>query len=142
MQTHMIYSFKGLITYADHNEYLTLNNLKEHNTRYANDRRAGHLDEVTPLNLRIYMPELNLDECLNADLEDGVMRGAPSRSKVLQTRRLSATCKNHHSAFGSVLSTRQFALQRENIQSPDLLRRKPPVTSPPRKTVLCACQGG
>ena len=49
---------------------------------YRGSLRADHEETIAVFYLPSYSPELNPDECLNADLKDGVTRRAPSRSKT------------------------------------------------------------
>ena len=73
--------FKRLIKDADRKVFLILDNLKVHHARKVKAWLADHEDEIEVFYLPSYSPELNPDECLNADLKDGVTRRAPARSK-------------------------------------------------------------
>jgi len=73
--------FKRLIKDADRKLFLILDNLKVHHARKVKAWLADHEDEIEVFYLPSYSPELNPDECLNADLKDGVTRRAPARSK-------------------------------------------------------------
>jgi len=74
--------FKRLIKDADRKVYLILDNLKVHHARRVKDWLAGNEEHIEVFYLPSYSPELNPDECLNADLKDGVTRRAPARSKA------------------------------------------------------------
>lgn len=74
--------FKRLIKEAKRKVYLILDNLKVHHARKVKDWLADHEEKIAVFYLPSYSPELNPDECLNADLKDGVTRRSPSRSKA------------------------------------------------------------
>lgn len=74
--------FKRLIKDAERKVFLILDNLKVHHARKVKDWLATHEEEIEVFYLPSYSPELNPDECLNADLKDGVTRRAPARSKA------------------------------------------------------------
>ncbi len=74
--------FKRLIKDAKRKVYLILDNLRVHHARRVKDWLADHDEEIEVFYLPSYSPELNPDECLNADLKDGVTRRAPARSKA------------------------------------------------------------
>lgn len=74
--------FKRLIKDAKRKVYLILDNLRVHHARRVKDWLADHDEEIEVFHLPSYSPELNPDECLNADLKDGVTRRAPARSKA------------------------------------------------------------
>ena len=74
--------FKRLIKDAKRKVYLILDNLKVHHARKVKDWLADHEEKIAVFYLPSYSPELNPDECLNADLKDGVTRRSPSRSKA------------------------------------------------------------
>ncbi len=73
--------FKRLIKDAEQKVYLILDNLKVHHARKVKAWLADHEAAIEVFYLPSYSPELNPDECLNADLKDGVTRRAPARSK-------------------------------------------------------------
>lgn len=73
--------FKRLNKDADRKVFLILDNLRVHHARKVKDWLADHRDEIEVFYLPSYSPELNPDECLNADLKDGVTRRAPARSR-------------------------------------------------------------
>jgi transposase len=74
--------FKRLIKDAKRKVYLILDNLKVHHARRVKGWLADHEEQIEVFYLPSYSPELNPDECLNADLKDGVTRRAPARSKA------------------------------------------------------------
>ena len=74
--------FKRLIKDAERKVFLILDNLKVHHARKVKDWLVKHEEEIEVFYLPSYSPELNPDECLNADLKDGVTRRAPARSKA------------------------------------------------------------
>jgi transposase len=73
--------FKRLIKDADRKVFVILDNLKVHHARKVKDWLADHDEEIEVFYLPSYSPELNPDECLNADLKDAVTRRAPARNK-------------------------------------------------------------
>jgi len=73
--------FKRLTKDADRKVFLILDNLKVHHARKVKDWLADHEAQIQVFYLPSYSPELNPDECLNADLKDGVTRRAPARNK-------------------------------------------------------------
>jgi transposase len=74
--------FKRLVKDADRKVFLILDNLKVHHAHKVKDWLAKHDQEIEVFYLPSYSPELNPDECLNADLKDGVTRRAPARNKA------------------------------------------------------------
>ncbi len=74
--------FKRLIKDAKRKVYLILDNLRVHHARRVKAWLVDHDEEIEVFYLPSYSPELNPDECLNADLKDGVTRRAPARSKA------------------------------------------------------------
>lgn len=73
--------FKRLIKDTDRKVFLILDNLKVHHARKAKAWLAEHEDQIEVFYLPSYSPELNPDECLNADLKEAVTKRAPARSK-------------------------------------------------------------
>jgi len=73
--------FKRLIRDAGRKVYLILDNLRVHHARKVKAWLAEHESEIEVFYLPSYSPELNPDECLNADLKEGVTKRAPARSK-------------------------------------------------------------
>jgi transposase len=74
--------FKRLVKASDRKVFLILDNLKVHHARKVKTWLAGQTENIEVFYLPSYSPELNPDECLNADLKDGVTRRAPARSKA------------------------------------------------------------
>jgi transposase len=74
--------FKRLVKDTDRKVFLILDNLKVHHARPVKQWLAKHLQQIEVFYLPSYSPELNPDECLNADLKDGVTRRAPARTKA------------------------------------------------------------
>jgi transposase len=74
--------FKRLVKDADRKVFLILDNRKVHHAHPVKDWLAKHDQEIEVLYLPSYSPELNPDECLNADLKDGATRRAPARNKA------------------------------------------------------------
>ncbi|MBL6751653.1 MAG: transposase [Nevskia sp.] len=56
--------------------------LKVHHGRIVKQWLAEHVDQIEVFYLPSYSPELNPDECLNADLKAAVTSKAPARSKA------------------------------------------------------------
>ena len=73
--------FKRLIRDSGRKVFLILDNLRVHHARKVRAWLAEHEAEIEVLYLPSYSPELNPDECLNADLKEGVTKRAPARSK-------------------------------------------------------------
>ena len=73
--------FKRLIREAGRKVFLILDNLRVHHARKVKAWLAEHEAEIEVFYLPSYSPELNPDECLNADLKEGVTKRAPARSK-------------------------------------------------------------
>lgn len=73
---------KRLVKDSDRKAFLILDNLKVHHARKVKTWLAGQTENIQVFYLPSYSPELNPDECLNADLKDGVTRRAPARSKA------------------------------------------------------------
>lgn len=61
--------------------FLILDNLRVHHARKVKAWLAEHETAIEVFYLPSYSPELNPDECLNADLKEGVTKRAPARSK-------------------------------------------------------------
>ena len=78
----LIEFFKRLVKDTERKVFLILDNLRVHHARIVKDWLAEHDDEIEVFYLPSYSPELNPDECLNADLKDGVTRRAPARNKA------------------------------------------------------------
>jgi len=73
--------FERLIQENPRKVFLILDNLKVHHAHIVRDWLSQHTDEIEVFYLPSYSPELNPDECLNADLKDAVTRRAPARNK-------------------------------------------------------------
>jgi transposase len=73
--------FKRLVKDADRKVFLILDNLKVHHARPVKQWLARHVEQIEVFYLPSYSPELNPDECLNADLKAGVTHRAPARTK-------------------------------------------------------------
>lgn len=73
--------FRRLVKDSGRKVFLILDNLKVHHARKVKAWVAEHAEEIELFYLPSYSPELNPDECLNADLKDAVTRRAPARSK-------------------------------------------------------------
>jgi transposase len=73
--------FKRLVKDADRKVFLILDNLKVHHARPVTQWLARHVEQIEVFYLPSYSPELNPDECLNADLKAGVTQRAPARTK-------------------------------------------------------------
>jgi transposase len=74
--------FKRLVQDAGRKVFLILDNLKVHHARIVKQWLAEHVDQIEVFYLPSYSPELNPDECLNADLKAAVTSKAPARSKA------------------------------------------------------------
>jgi transposase len=61
---------------------LNLDNLPVHRAKSVRAWLAAHPAEIEVFRLSSYSPELNPDECLNADLKQAVTRQAPARIKA------------------------------------------------------------
>jgi transposase len=73
--------FKRLVKDSDRKVFLILDNLKVHHARKVKAWLAEHENEIEVFYLPSYSPELNPDECLNADLKEAVTKRTPARSK-------------------------------------------------------------
>lgn len=73
--------FKRLVKDANRKVFVILDNLRVHHARKVKAWLAEHDEDIEVFYLPSYSPELNPDECLNADLKDAVTRRAPARSK-------------------------------------------------------------
>jgi transposase len=74
--------FKRLIKDAARKVLVILDNLKVHHAGRVKDWLADHTEHIEVFYLPSYSPELNPDECLNADLKNGVTRRAPAGNKT------------------------------------------------------------
>jgi len=73
--------FKRLIKDAQRKVFLILDNLKVHHAKLVKAWLAEREEEIEVFYLPSYSPELNPDECLNADLKAAVTTKAPARKK-------------------------------------------------------------
>lgn len=89
--TILIDFFKRLVREAQRKVFLILDNLRVHHAKVVREWLAEHLAEIEVFYLPSYSPELNPDECLNADLKQAVTRRAPARSK----KQLKAATVSH-----------------------------------------------
>lgn len=77
----LIEFFKRLIKDAQRKVFLILDNLRVHHAKLAKEWLAAQQDQIEVFYLPSYSPELNPDECLNADLKQAVTTQAPARGK-------------------------------------------------------------
>jgi len=77
----LIEFFKRLTKDAQRKVFLILDNLKVHHAKLVKAWLAEHEEEIEVFYLPSYSPELNPDECLNADLKAAVTTKAPARKK-------------------------------------------------------------
>jgi len=83
MNTDVLIDFlKRLVKGSRRKIFLIVDNLKVHHARKVKEWLAEHRDEIEVFYLPSYSPELNPDECLNADLKHAVTKRAPIRSKA------------------------------------------------------------
>ena len=62
--------------------FLILDNLRVHHARVVKAWLAKNSEKIEVFYLPSYSPELNPDECLNADLKAAVTTKAPARTKT------------------------------------------------------------
>ncbi|EIM30422.1 transposase, partial [Microvirga lotononidis] len=86
--------------------FLILDRLRVHCAARVRDWLTAHRAKIEVFYLPAYSPELNPEECLNADLKQVVTRQAPARSKqqlkratVSHMRRLSKSPRRVRSYF-------------------------------------------
>lgn len=77
----LIEFFKRLIKEAQRKLFLILDNLKVHHAKVVRQWLEEHTAQIEVFYLPSYSPELNPDECLNADLKQAVTAKAPARAK-------------------------------------------------------------
>jgi len=77
----MIAFLKRLIKDAQRKVFLIVDNLRVHHAKLVKAWLAEHVDQIEVFYLPSYSPELNPDECLNADLKAAVTTQAPVRRK-------------------------------------------------------------
>lgn len=102
----LIRFFKRLIQSAHRKVFLILDNLRVHHAKLVREWLAKQEEHLEVFYLPSYSPELNPDECLNADLKQAVTAKAPSRSKgqlkkvtVAHLRKLSKSPERIKSYF-------------------------------------------
>jgi len=77
----MVAFLKRLIKDAQRKVFLIVDNLRVHHAKLVKAWLAEHVDQIEVFYLPSYSPELNPDECLNADLKAAVTTQAPVRRK-------------------------------------------------------------
>lgn len=70
-----------LVKDAGHKLFLILDNLRVHHANLVREWLDEHKPQIEVFYLPSYSPELNPDECMNADLKQAVTTKAPARSK-------------------------------------------------------------
>jgi len=75
--------FKHLMKDADRKEFHILDNLRVHHACVVKKGLAKHEEEIEVFYLPGYSPELNPDECQNADMNDGLTGRASACKKAL-----------------------------------------------------------
>jgi transposase len=102
----LIRFFKRLIQSAQRKVFLILDNLRVHHAKVVREWLAKQEERLKVFYLPSYSPELNPDECLNADLKQVVTSKAPARSKgqlkkvtVAHLRKLSKSPERIKSYF-------------------------------------------
>lgn len=78
--------FKRLVKDAPAKVFLILDNLRVHHSRMVKAWLREHAEFIEVFYLPSYSPELNPDECLNADLKAAVTTKAPARTKRQLTK--------------------------------------------------------
>ena len=77
----LIRFLKRLIKDAKRKVFLVLDNLRVHHAKVVRDWLETQAERLEIFYLPSYSPELNPDECLNADLKQAVTSKAPARTK-------------------------------------------------------------
>ena len=77
----LIRFLKRLIRDAQRKVLLIVVNLRVHLAKVVREWLATHVEQLEVFYLPSYSPELNPDECLNADLKQAITSQAPARSK-------------------------------------------------------------
>lgn len=77
----LIRFLKRLLEAAQRKVFLILDNLRVHHAKVVRQWLATQVERIEVFYLPSYSPELNPDECLNADLKQAVTTKAPARSK-------------------------------------------------------------
>lgn len=103
----LIRFLKRLIQSAQRKVFLILDNLRVHHAKVVREWLAKQVEHLEVFYLPSYSPELNPDECLNADLKQAVTSKAPARSKgqlkkvtMAHLRKLSKSPERIKSYFG------------------------------------------
>jgi transposase len=103
----LIRFLKRLVQSAQRKVFLILDNLRVHHAKVVREWLAKQAEHLEVFYLPSYSPELNPDECLNADLKKAVTSKAPARSKgqlkkatVAHLRKLSKSPERIKSYFG------------------------------------------
>lgn len=103
----LIRFLKRLVQSAQRKVFLILDNLRVHHATSVREWLAKQVEHLEIFYLPSYSPELNPDECLNADLKQAVTSRAPARSKgqlkkaaVAHLRKLSKSPERIKSYFG------------------------------------------
>jgi len=79
--TILIDFLQRLTREAERKVFLILDNLRVHHAKVVKAWLAEHADQIEVFYLPSYSPELNPDECLNADLKQAVTSKPPARTK-------------------------------------------------------------
>jgi len=77
----LIRFFRRLIQDAQRKVFLILDNLRVHHAKVVREWLATQAERIAVFYLPSYSPELNPDECLNADLKQAVTSKAPARTR-------------------------------------------------------------
>jgi len=77
----LIRFLKRLIQDAQRKVFLILDNLRVHHAKIVREWLSTQAEKLEVFYLPSYSPELNPDECLNADLKQAVTSKAPARNK-------------------------------------------------------------
>lgn len=77
----LIRFLRRLVQAAQRKVFLILDNLRVHHAKLVREWLAKNVEQIEVFYLPSYSPELNPDECLNADLKQAVSSKAPARSK-------------------------------------------------------------
>ena len=99
MNTAKLIAFlQRLVKDAQRKVFLILDNLRVHHAKVVKAWLAQHVEQIEVFYLPSYSPELNPDECLNADLKAAVTTQAPVRTKgQLKSMAIAHMRKLHNS---------------------------------------------
>jgi transposase len=97
--------FKRLIRDAQRKVFLILDNLRVHHAKVVREWLEAHVESLEVFYLPSYSPELNPDECLNADLKQAVTSKAPARTKGQLKK---ATLSHLHKLSKSPLRVKKY----------------------------------